>query len=88
MTAAITAPIGVTRLMAAMPPIMSTRRISSVAYATDESASDDSTRAGDLREAFVMREPRGDGRAHDQALHLTEKRFVRHRSLQCAGGVS
>jgi hypothetical protein len=43
MTAAMTAPIGVTRLMAAIPPIRSTRRISSVAYATDDSASDDST---------------------------------------------
>ncbi len=35
--------IGFARLSAAGPTRMSTRRISSVAYATDDSASDDST---------------------------------------------
>jgi hypothetical protein len=41
--AAMTAPIGVTRLSAATPPTVSTRRISSVAYATEESGSDERT---------------------------------------------
>ena len=39
----MTTPIGVTSQSAATPPIIRTRRISSVAYATDDSASDDST---------------------------------------------
>jgi hypothetical protein len=43
MTVAMTAPIGVTSESAARPPMVRTRRISSVAYATEESASDDST---------------------------------------------
>ena len=47
---AMTAPIGVTRLSAATPPIVSTRRISSVAYATDESGSEDSTASPVTRE--------------------------------------
>ena len=42
-SSAMTAPIGVTSLSAATPPTSRTRRISSVAYATDESASEEST---------------------------------------------
>lgn len=39
----MTRPMGVTRLRAATPPTSNTRRISSVAYATEDSASDEST---------------------------------------------
>ena len=40
---AMTTLIGVTSASAAIPPTVRTRRISSVAYATDDNGSDDST---------------------------------------------
>jgi hypothetical protein len=48
---AISRPIGVEKDSAARPPTMSTRRISSVAYATDDRASDDNTARPVTRES-------------------------------------
>src|SRR2546422_7933415 len=44
--------------------------------------------AGDFRETFVMREAGWDGRADDQALDLSEKRFFVHDSSNAPAGLA
>ena len=64
------------------PPIIRTRTISSVAYATDDSASEESTaRPVTLRQPLVMREMRRDRPADEEALELGKKSFFRHYCL-------
>ena len=85
----MTSAIGLAMLSAAAPAKIRTRRISSVAYATDESASDDSTASPMiLEQPFVMGEVGGDRLADDEPLDLVEEAFFRHGNLPTAGGVS